>query len=357
MLAFQHSSYLYLLFLLPVFVLLFGAYRHWRTQRLRHMGDRRLVRAQLKGLKQRSATRRFILLALAFTCAVLAAANLRKPGKVVQAQIKGVDVMIALDVSKSMLATDVAPSRLARARQLVTRLLAQMGSNRAGLIVFAGRAYQQVPLTTDFSALRMMLQNAGPQMVPAQGTVISDAIELAQEGFPKNEKKYRTLVVISDGEDHETAAISAAKNAAAAGLVIHTVGVGSPEGATIPDPETRAVKLDEKGAPVISKLNESMLEEIAETGGGTYTLLANPDAAAAKIAAEIGSMEQREMGAMQYTEYTHYFQFFLLPALLCLALATVPGRSMQTPQKPGEKKQSAPVPGKQMTPKKKEVLS
>lgn len=321
MLSFQHPDWLWLLLLLPLFAVAYLLFMRWRHIRLRRMGDAALVQAQLKDFSRHAAPWRFTLLLLAFAFTVAGAANLRQPGSVAQTKMKGVDVMLALDVSKSMLATDVAPSRLARSRQFLERLLAQLGNDRAGLIVFAGRAYQQVPLTTDFAALRMMLQQAGPQMVPAQGTVLSDAIDLAQEGFPQNEKKYRTLILISDGEDHEDRALTAAKQAAAEGLVIHTVGVGSPEGTTIPDPETGRLKMNQQGQPVISKLNEKMLRELATATGGTYTLLQNPDAAAAQLAGEIGSMEQRELGSMQYTSYTSYFQWFLGPALLCLAFA------------------------------------
>lgn len=320
---------------------------------MRRMGDERLVLSQLEGFSKTKAGWRFSFLLLSFAFVVLGAANLRRPGATAQTQIKGVDVMIALDVSKSMLATDVPPSRLVRARQFIERLLAQMGNNRAGLIVFAGRAYQQVPLTTDFSALRMMLQNAGPQMVPAQGTVISDAINLTLEGFPKNGKKYQALILISDGEDHEEKAIAAAKNAAEEGLVIHTVGVGSPDGATIPDPETRGVKLNQKGAPVISKLNERMLRDIAAAGRGTYTFLANPDAAANGIYRSLESMEQQEMGVAQYTNYESYFQWFLLPAFLLLALAGWAGTHKKRVKAGVEKME----PVTQLSQKKSRVLS
>jgi len=275
MLQFQHPAYLLLLLLLPLAALLFAGFLRWRKKRMARMGDRRLVIAQMQGFNPRRATLRFSMLSLAFLFTTLALANLRQPGSTAKTQTKGVDVMIALDVSKSMLATDVSPSRLVRARQLIERLLAQLGNNRVGLILFAGRAYQQVPLTTDFASLRMMLQNSSPQQVPAQGTVISDAIAVALEGFPKNEKKYRALLVISDGEDHEDKAVTAARDVAEGGLVIHTIGVGSPEGTTIPDPESRGVKLDDKGQPVVSRLNEKMLQEIAAAGQGTYTHLVN----------------------------------------------------------------------------------
>lgn len=352
MLAFQHPDYLYLLFLLLPFAIAYAAWRRWRHARLHRMGDPRLVMAQFKDFRKGKADRRFLFCSIAFALTVLAAANLRRPGGASQTQIKGVDVMIALDVSKSMLATDVSPSRLIRARQFIERLLAQMGNNRAGLIVFAGRAYQQVPLTTDFSVLRMMLQSAGPQMVPAQGTVISDAIELAQEGFPKNEKKYRALILISDGEDHEEKAISSAKKAASEGLIIHTVGVGSPQGTTIPDPETRSVKLDERGAPVISKLNEKMLRDISNAANGTYTLLQNPDAAAGVINAALERMEQQDMGTMQYTNYNSYFQWFLLPALICLVFAAAPVASVTSKKEETMTALEKEIPGKKAVLKK-----
>ncbi len=229
-----------------------------------------------------------------------------------------------------MLASDIQPDRLTRAKQLVLSMLDKLQNDRVGLIVFAGRAYLQVPLTIDYSAMRMMLQNASPNLVPTQGTVISQALELSVNSFSQREKKYKALIVISDGEDHDENAIPKARDIAERGIIIHTVGIGSPEGTTIIDPETRAVKLNEEGAPVVSKLNENELREIASAGRGTYNLLRNTDAVAEKLVNEISGMEQKSLGAVVYSSYESYFQYFLGFALILLVVERlIPGASFK----------------------------
>jgi Ca-activated chloride channel family protein len=217
-----------------------------------------------------------------------------------------------------MLAKDIQPDRLTRAKQLVMSMIDKMKNDRVGLVVFAGRAYLQVPLTIDYSAVKMMLQNVKTDMVPTQGTVISEAIDLARQSFSQKEKKYKSLVIISDGEDHDENAVAKAKEAADAGTIIHTVGIGSPEGTTIFDPETNSVKLDDNGNPVISKLNEDELRTIAAAGKGTYSLLRNADDVASKLVNEIDGMEQKSLGAVVFNSYASYFQYFLAIAVIAL---------------------------------------
>jgi Ca-activated chloride channel family protein len=242
-------------------------------------------------------------------------------------------VLIALDVSKSMLAADIQPDRLTRAKQLVLSMIDKMNNDRAGLIIFAGRAYLQVPLTIDYSALKMMLQYVHPGLVPSQGTVISQALDLSVNSFSQREKKYKSLVVISDGEDHDEDAIAKAKEIAERGIIIHTVGIGSPEGTTLYDPETKAVKLNDQGTPVVSKLNEEELKAIASAGGGTYNLLRNADDVAEKLVGEISGMEQKSLGAVVYSSYVSYFQYFLIAALLALIIEwCLPGSGIKREQ-------------------------
>jgi len=207
-----------------------------------------------------------------------------------------------------------------RAKQLILSMLDKMQHDQVGLFIFAGRAYLQVPLTIDYGAMRMMLQNVNPSMVPAQGTVLAEAIDRASQAFSQKEKKYKTLILISDGEDHDENALAKAKQAASEGVIIHTVGIGSPEGATLFDPEIKSVKLDEQGNPVISKLNENELRSIASAGGGTYSLLRNTDETATKLVDEIRGMEQKKLGAVLFGNYESYFQYFLGFALLTLVL-------------------------------------
>ncbi|XZF12870.1 VWA domain-containing protein [Chitinophagaceae bacterium MMS25-I14] len=318
MLRFQHTYHLLALGLVPLLVALFVAMLLWRRARLKKLGEERLVNEQMRGFIPGRNTFRFVLLCIAFTAMVFGWANLQMGGKTDKVQRKGVDVMVALDVSKSMLAKDMQPDRLTRAKQLIMRMLDKAENDRVGLVVFAGRSYLQVPLTVDYSAMKMMLQTVTPALIPTQGTVIGDAIDMSMKSFSQKEKKFKSLIIISDGEDHDEQALSKAKEAADNGIIIHTVGIGSPQGTTIYDPETKTVKLDEQGNPVVSKLNEAELQNIAAAGHGTYTLLNNTDDAASKLIGEIDGMEQRNLGAVVFTDYTNYFQYFLITAFILL---------------------------------------
>ncbi|RYE25606.1 MAG: VWA domain-containing protein [Sphingobacteriales bacterium] len=320
MLRFQHISHLLALGLVPLIIVVFVAYIYWRKNKRKKLGDERLINEQMKGFIHGRFTLKFVLLTLAFTMLAIGWANLQMGAKTENVQRKGVDVVIALDVSKSMLAKDIQPDRLTRAKQLITRIVDKMQNDRVALVVFAGRAYLQVPLTIDYSAMKMMLQNVTPNLIPTQGTVISDAIDLSINSFSQKEKKYKSLVIISDGEDHDEKAVAKAKEASDAGIIIHTVGIGSPQGTTIVDPETKNVKLDEKGAPVVSKLNEQELKSIAVAGHGTYNQLQNTDRLANKLTDEMDGMEQKNLGAVVFTDYKSFFQYFLGIALVLLLL-------------------------------------
>ena len=326
MFRFQEIYHLFALAILPVLLVLYIGLIYWRRSKLKKLGDERLIGEQMLGFIPGRNTLKFIVLAFALGAIIVGWANLQsgdKPEKVVR---KGVDVMIALDVSKSMLATDVAPDRLTKAKQLIMLMSEKMQNDRVGFIVFAGRAYLQLPLTVDYNVMKMMLQNAGPDMVTYQGTVIGDAVDMAMKSFNENEHKYKSLIIISDGEDHDETAIQKTKEAAESGVVVNTVGIGSPQGATLYDPQTRAPKLDDSGNPVVSKLNEDEMKSIASAGRGSYILLQNPEVAAEKLISGIEGMEQRNLGSMQFTEFTSFFQYFLLAGLLALLIEwIIPG--------------------------------
>lgn len=315
---FQHIIHLWALGLIPVLVGLFIWLIYWRKEKLKKLGEERLINEQMLGRIPGRITLKFILSSIALTLIIIGWANLQRGDKMEKVQRKGVDVIIALDVSKSMLAQDIQPDRLTRAKQLVMRMMDKMQNDRVALVVFAGHAYLQVPLTIDYGAMKMMLQNVTPDVVPTQGTVISEAVDMAVHSFSQKEKKYKSLIIISDGEDHDEKAISKVKEAAEAGVIVHTVGIGSPQGATLYDPEKKGVKMDENGNPVVSKLNEDELKSIAAAGRGTYTLLRNSDDAASRIMDEIAGMDQKSLGAVMFTDYTSYFQYFLLTGFLLL---------------------------------------
>ena len=330
MLRFQHISHLFALGLIPVFICIFLWLIYWRKKRLAKLGDASLITQQLLGHITGRSALRFILLTIGFAAIVIGWANLQMGAKTDKVQRKGVDVVIALDVSKSMLAQDIKPDRLVRAKQLILRMIDKMQNDRIALVVFAGRSYLQVPLTIDYGAMKMMLQNVSPDLVPTQGTVISDAIDLSKQSFSQKERKYKSLIIISDGEDHDENAKAKAAEAAESGIIIHTVGIGSPQGATLYDPNTKSVKLDDNGNPVISKLNEEELKSIAAAGRGTYTHLTNTDDAADKLTDELKGMEQKSLGAVIFTDYTSYFQYFLIAGLILILIEwLLPGSKMK----------------------------
>ncbi len=318
MFRFQHIEYLWALLLIPLVIILYITYLRWRRAKLRKLGDPALIRHLLSGRINGRSTTKFVLVTLALFFAIMGLANLQQGAQTEKAQRKGVDVFFALDVSKSMLAKDVQPDRLTRAKQLIGRMMDKMTNDRVGLVVFAGKSYLQVPLTIDYSAARMLLETVNPDMIPTQGTVLSDAIKLADESFSQKEKKYKTIVLISDGEDHDEKALSVARQAADQGAVIHTIGIGSPQGSTIFDPATGEQKLDENGQPVITKLNEEELKSLAKATGGTYTLLTNTNKTADALVDVIDEMEGKSYGSVLFTDYISYFQYFIAAALLLL---------------------------------------
>jgi Ca-activated chloride channel family protein len=210
MIRFQHPEYLLWFIAVPILVVLFILLLLWRKRILDTIGDPKIANAQFLGRIPGRAALKAVFLLAALSLAIIGAANLQGGGHPEQVQRKGVDVMIALDVSKSMLAQDLQPDRLTRAKQFIERMLDKLHNDRVGLIIFAGRAYLQVPLTVDYSSMRLMLQNARPSLVPTQGTVIGDAIGLGMRSFSQKEKKHKAMIVLSDGEDHDEQAGSKA---------------------------------------------------------------------------------------------------------------------------------------------------
>ncbi|MCF8293979.1 MAG: VWA domain-containing protein [Chitinophagaceae bacterium] len=320
MLRFQHSDFFW--YLLACFLLagLFYYRTKRREQAIRLLGDEQLVNALMPRYSKPLRLFKFCLLVVALAIGIIGLANLQAGSRTEKIERKGIDVMIALDVSKSMLAQDLSPNRLEKAKQFIARLLEKLGNDRIGLITFAGRAYVSVPLTVDMSALKMNLAGASPTQVPTQGTVIGEAISMARQSFNAKETKYKSIILISDGEDHDEGVADEVKKAVGEGIMINTVGIGSPEGSPIFDPETRANKRDEKGDEVITKLNEKELQEIASAGQGVYLRLGNTDAAADAIAKQISSTEQKNFGDNIFTDYNSYYQYFIGIALLLILI-------------------------------------
>jgi Ca-activated chloride channel family protein len=314
----EHIEYLVGLAALPLLLLLLWSLLRWKRKTVSRIGDPSLVK-QLIG---NFSSARFLIKAgavlVAFAGIVLAAANLQKPGSMENVQRKGVDVMLVLDVSKSMLARDIKPSRLERAKQFLLRLVDQLPNDRIGVVLFAGRAYMQMPLTTDHGAAHMYIQEASPDVVPTQGTVIADALRMANTAFNSKERKYKSIVLVSDGEDHDPDAAGVAKQLAEDGVLINTVGIGSPEGSAIEDPVTGELKKDQDGHTVMSKLNEAELQQLATETNGTYLRLDNVEDALITMTQQLDVAEKKAMKDSEFIDYKSYFQWFAGVALVLL---------------------------------------
>lgn len=327
---FEHIEFLIGLAALPLLVLLFVWTIRWKKKMQQKMGDPQLVVALVKNYSAVKFAVKFVAVFIAFALIVAASANLQRPGATDNINRKGVDVMVALDVSNSMLAEDVKPSRLEKAKQLITKLVDNMDNDRIGLVLFAGRAYMQMPLTTDHSAAKMYIQNASPESVPVQGTVIGEALKMANSGFNSKERKYKSIVLISDGEDHDPEALKMAQSLAQSGVMINTVGIGSPEGSPIIDYTTNKARKDAQGNTIITKLNEAELQQLSKNTNGIYVRLDDVDDAAAKITAQLARIEQTTTGDKSFTDYKSYFQWFLAAALLFLLIEIfIPERKMK----------------------------
>ncbi len=314
----QHIEYLIGLAALPVLLLFLFLLLRWKRKTAAQMGDPALVKQLIGNFSPLRFLIKAGLAILAFAATILAAANLQKPGAMQNIQRKGVDVMFVLDVSKSMLAQDIKPSRLEKAKQLLLRLSDKLDNDRLGLVLFAGRAYMQMPLTSDHGAARMYIQDAGPDVVPTQGTVIAEALKMANSAFNNKERKYKSILLISDGEDHDPDALKAAKELANDGVMINTIGLGSPEGSPITDPATGEVKKDAQGNTVISKLNEAELQQLSAATNGLYLRLDNVDDALITMSQQLDSAEKKSMSDAEFIDYISLFQWFLGAALLLL---------------------------------------
>jgi Ca-activated chloride channel family protein len=317
---FQFIEFLLLLLAVPVVVGLFYFSLKKKKSVQKKMGDPELVQQLTAGHSARAYKVKFLLCLFGLITLVLALANLRMQVGQQKISRNGIDLMIALDVSKSMLAQDVKPSRLDRAKQLLNRLVDKLGNNRVGIVIFAGKAYLQMPLTADHSAAKMYLSAATTESVPTQGTVIGDALKVCYASFNAKEKKYKAVVLISDGEDHDEAAEKVAQQMASSGVIIHTIGIGSPRGAPLMDESINQYKKDAEGNTVISRLNEKELKMIAQKGNGQYQLFQNTENAVSTIVAQLNNMEQRTVTDNSLVNYKSYFQFFLGGAFLLLLI-------------------------------------
>ena len=327
---FEHIEYLLALVAVPFLVLLFIFVLKWKKTVVAKIGNPKLVKQLIQSYSPFRFKIKFAIILLALVSVILAAANLQKPGQGENLTRKGVDIMMVMDVSKSMLAEDYKPNRLERAKLFTTRLMDQLPNDRIGLVLFAGRAYMQMPLTTDHAAGRLFLQTASPAAVPTQGTIIGEALKMANSAFNNQEKKFKTIILISDGEDHDLEAANVAKALADNGVMINTIGIGSPNGTVLIDSETGTSKKDAEGNAVITKLNESILQQLAQISNGVYVRLEDVDEAVKKTIAQINTIDQKALQDVSYFNYKSFFQWFVgFSLLFLLAEFFIPERKNQ----------------------------
>ena len=318
MFRFEEPTYLYLLLLLP-FLAAFYLYSNYRRRKaIRKFGDPVLM-AQL--MPDVSKYRPDVKFWLVFAAIGLFAVLLARPqfgSKLETVKRQGVEVMIALDISNSMLAQDVQPSRLEKAKRLVAQLVDKMENDKVGMSVFAGDAFTQLPITSDYISAKMFLESINPSLISKQGTAIGAAINLATRSFTPQEGVGRAVIVITDGENHEGGAVEAAKAAAEKGIQVSVLGVGMPDGAPIPVEGTNDFRRDRDGNVVVTRLNEQMCQEIAQAGDGIYVRVDNSNAAQKVIAQEINKMAKADVETQVYTEFNEQFQAVAWIILLLL---------------------------------------
>ncbi|HMO39835.1 MAG TPA: VWA domain-containing protein [Saprospiraceae bacterium] len=323
MFRFEHPYYLYALEILPLLGVFFYLMLQARKRAMQRFGNSALVKKLAPQVSRYKHAVKFWLFLLGITFLIFGAANPQWGVKREQVKRKGIDVFIALDVSKSMLAEDLAPNRLERAKKFSEDLVEKLRGERIGLMIFAGNAYLQVPLTVDYAALDLFIKTAGPDLVPTQGTAISEVFALSERSFPPDNRRHKALIIISDGETHDDDAQKKAEEAAKNGLLVFTVGIGTAEGAFIPEFVNGRMDFvrDERGNPARTRLEEESLRRIAAVGNGAYFNLANnTDQVLRALQQRVENIEKREFEQQAFSEYESYFQYFLAIALLLLVI-------------------------------------
>ncbi len=322
MFQFEYISYLYFLGLVPILIIVFFISQQMIKSRMNKLGDQSLIKRLMEGYSPSNNRLKFALLLTAFIVLCVAWANPQWGYRNDVMKAKSSEVFIALDISNSMEAEDISPSRLERSKRFVQKLLTELKGDKVGLILFAGQAYLQVPITNDLAAVELFVRSAGPQLAGTQGTNIAEAINFALESYSEEEQFKRALIIITDGENHDALALETAKEAVEKGIIIHAVGVGSSDGGYIPMVERgiRSYKKDKQGNPVKTKLNPQLIKDLAAAGSGESYLLDDDEAVIKSLSSEIDKMEKRETEQQIFSEYNSYFQYFLFLGIVLLLI-------------------------------------
>lgn len=321
MLRFAHIEFLWGLAAIPLLILLFAMVTRWKKKAIAKLGDQKVVQLMIPLVSFSKPWLKFILFLLAYTFIVIGIADPRIGSKIEEVKQKSADLMILLDVSNSMLAQDITPSRLENAKRAISQLIDNLHNDRIGIVVFAGEAYVQLPVTTDYSAAKLFLSTINTDMVPTQGTAIGAAIDLGLQSFDFKNGTGKAIIMITDGENHEDDAVAAAKNAAEKDVTVNVIGMGSEEGAQIPiyqNGHEAGFHTDSLGKPVISKLNEVMCKEVAAAGEGAYVRANNSNTGLSIVMDQIGKVQRKTLDTKTFKDFEDRFQIFLGIALLLL---------------------------------------
>jgi len=323
---YRFENYIYLwaiLAVVPLIVIVFLLVQNWKKRKLRQFGNQTIIKRLMPNVSKSLPIVKFVLYTLAIITLLVGLANLQFGTKLEEVKREGIDLMICLDVSNSMLAEDLSPNRLERSKRAIYQLIEKLHNDRLGIIVFAGQAYVQLPITTDYSSAKLFLETIGTDIIPTQGTSIGSAINLAMESFDFENGTSKSIIVITDGENHEDDAKTAATEAASENVTVHTIGMGSEKGGPIPIYKNGAqidFRKDNAGNTVVTKLNETMLKEIATAGNGSYVRASNANAGLNIIMDEIDKMEKKEFGSKSFKDYEDRFQIFLIIALFLIVI-------------------------------------
>ena len=323
MFRFEEPAYLYLLLLIPILVVGYIYLRYQRKKALLRFGDPELLASLMPEVSVYRPNVKFVILLFAVTLFPFLLARPQFGSKLETIKRQGIEVMIALDISNSMLAQDVQPSRLEKAKRLVAQLVDKMENDKVGMIVFAGDAYTQLPITSDYISAKMFLETINPSLISKQGTAIGSAISIAARSFTPQENVGRTLIIITDGENHEGGIEEASKLVGEKNIQINVLGVGLPEGAPIPEAGTNDYRRDREGNVIVTKLNEQMCQEIAKVGNGIYVRVDNTNNAQKAIAKEINKLAKADVETQVYTEFNEQFQVIALVILILAVIETL----------------------------------
>ncbi len=320
---FENSFLLLGLFVPPLMTLVYALMMAWKNRALDRFTDHALLKHLIPDISTTNSLLKFVLTRMGVMLIIIGLANPQFGTTEIEAKSEGIDIMVALDVSNSMKAEDLAPNRLERAKRAIEKLISELHGDRLGIIIFGGEAYVQLPITTDYSAAKLFLQSIDTDIIPTQGTAIGAAIDLAMESFDFENGINKAIVVITDGENHEDDAAGAAEYAADKGVMVSTIGMGSAQGEPIPiykKGRQIGYKKDGEGNTVITKLNETMLKEIAAAGDGVYVRASNAQVGLSVLLNELKSLDKTEFDTVMYADYEDRFYIFIGLGLLLIVL-------------------------------------